>query len=100
MDKTKYHSFHITFAPASGCGSHWPNGMWALYCISGDEIARRVEFGLDGKAARRDSWSGYRGGFHSLADLMAAIESGEDKSCETFQGSALGQSHGKEDYAP
>ena len=75
MNRNKYTSFHITYSPASGCCEAWPNGMWALYRIDGDQIAKRVAFGPDGKAVRRDGWPGYIGGYDSLAELTKAIES-------------------------
>ncbi len=67
-----YASYHITHSAAN---EHWPDGMWALYRIDGDQIAKRIQFGDDGKVVRRDSWCGYIGGFGSLAELTAAIES-------------------------
>jgi hypothetical protein len=77
MNRNKNASFHITYTPPDQCHESWNNGMWALYAINGDEIAQRVKFDSAGKVTRRDSWPGYVGGYHSLADLMQAIENQE-----------------------
>ncbi len=65
--------FHIQYTPPNKALTHWPNGFWAVYQITGDQIAQRVQFDADGKAVRRDSWCGYVGGFGSLQEVSDAI---------------------------
>jgi hypothetical protein len=69
----KHRQFHITFSPPAKDEQHWPNGFWAVYEINGDQIAKRVAFGPDGEATRRDPWLGYKGGFGSLDEAVQAI---------------------------
>jgi hypothetical protein len=64
-------SYHIKDFPPN---KPWPKGGWSLYNITGDQIARRIEFGPDGKAIRRDSWCGFIGCFETLDEVMRAIE--------------------------
>ena len=79
VELSKMHiDYHINHSAAN---EHWPNSMWALYKINGDKIADCVvrehvnpKGWYEGKVIARHSWCGYIGGFHSLAELMAAIE--------------------------
>jgi len=86
--------FHLTFSktPANApvrkdptWVDPWPNGYWALYQITGDEIADRVvrdelvkpERGpayYRGEVIARHSWPGFVGGYDSLEEAAAEIE--------------------------
>lgn len=63
--------FHIQY---HGPSEHWPTGSYALYEITGDQIAKRVRFDDNGEATYRESWSGYIGMFASPASLAEAID--------------------------
>jgi hypothetical protein len=76
MTKLSHHDYHISFF--GPCQPHWPKGGWSIYHITGDDIAKRVEFGEDNKAVRRDSWCGYMGIFETLPEAMAAIKANEE----------------------
>lgn len=66
-----HNEYHLSwFGP---CLPHWPRGGWSLYHISGDQIAKRVQFGPDGEAIRRDSWCGYIGIFENIEDAAQEI---------------------------
>lgn len=62
--------FHISYFPPIEC---WPNGGYALYQISGDEIAKRIGFDASGNVEFRDSWPGYIGTFANLDGLLSEI---------------------------
>lgn len=62
--------FHLRFNEPSDV---WPQGSWALYQITGDEIAKCVEFGPDGNAVRRDGWPGYIATFATVEGAAAQM---------------------------
>lgn len=68
-------SFHLSWAPPL---PHWPDGCWALYQISGDEIGVRYEHDK-GKITAMHSWCGYLGTFATLAEVVAKIEEAKAK---------------------
>lgn len=68
---TQHRQYHVHYSPPS---TGWKQGCWALYEITGDEIARRIGYDTNGAVVRRDSWPGYVGSYGTLALLTAAIE--------------------------
>lgn len=72
-------SYHIDhFGP---CEPHWPKGGWAIYRISGDEIADRVvrervnPLGFyEGDVIARHSWCGYLGIRETLEEVLEVIK--------------------------
>ena len=69
--------FHITYF---GPTEPWPNGGWALYQITGEEIAARIECDEKGKVIARHSWSGFVGCFASVELAAAAMERLKDEA--------------------
>lgn len=65
--------FHIQYTKPYPALVHWPKGFWALYQITGDQIADR-QVKVDGVVTERHSWCGYIGGYGSLAEVTAEIE--------------------------
>ena len=63
--------YHLSYSQPS---EHWPDGCWALYEITGDEIAKRITYDGYGIVRSRDSWCGFIGCFASLELATAAIE--------------------------
>jgi hypothetical protein len=68
--------YHIQWCAANDI---WPKGAWSLYRITGDEIAKRIEFGPPTgpyglrPVVARHPWCGYIGMFE-MGELEAAIE--------------------------
>jgi len=71
---TNHAQYHITFSPPYKANDNWPNGMWAVYRITGDQIAQRIRFDDKGEVVERHSWCGYLGGCDSLNGVKAMIE--------------------------
>lgn len=63
--------FHISYFPPN---TVWSEGGYALYEISGEEIARCIGFDENGGINRRDSWPGYVANFATIGELSAFIE--------------------------
>jgi len=68
--------FYVAFSPPS---DNWPNGAWALYETSADDIARRTGVSANGEIVRRDGLTGYIGTYGRL-DALAVIM--EDRTAE------------------
>jgi len=69
--------FHISYF---GPTEPWPNGGWALYQITGDEIARRYGFDSQGNVISRTGWPGYIGCFATVELAAAAMERLKDEA--------------------
>lgn len=65
--------FHITFTPPNKAMANWPKGFWALYEITGDQIAERI-VRFEGKVIERHSWCGFIGGYNSIDEVAAEIK--------------------------
>lgn len=73
MSDKEHYQYHLTHNGPTL--PHWPNGSWAVYRITGDEIAQRTICDETGKVVRRHSWCGYVGMAEDLAGVQRLIES-------------------------
>ena len=75
--RARFAQYHLKHDAGNGKLDNWPNGCWAVYRITGDEIAERISFSGNVVVAR-DSWPGYIGLFETLPQAMVAIEADRD----------------------